>query len=117
MHRWFAAKEVHGVPTELHIITVSRNTLSPVEYNASYRSITAFRTRELDRMVAAFRLHTNEPLLYNITLPSQVMTEFKLSRMVRFSTSSWDGLPIIRHQGVWDFYNHIGWDHKRKKFI
>jgi hypothetical protein len=34
-----------------------------------------------------------------------------------WSDHKWHSLPILEHESIWEFYTHIGYDHKKKKYI
>jgi hypothetical protein len=97
------SKGSHGKYVELHKVTM--------DGYAEVRSSNAFfyndRKMKRDRKLGFMWMSRNEE--------SHLM-ELEVAREFATKTPLWDRLPIIEHESIWAFYDHIGYDYKTKKY-
>lgn len=109
---------VSGKPTAYHVVTIPGLGL-PGGY-ISIISADAFRKRESRRsfgfpgkkpkVVPRIRYHLRWAYDYLISAKSD-------SRVEKITGKTWrKGLPIHKHKSLWDFYNYIGYDHKKNRY-
>ena len=110
-----AAELVDGRHVVLHVI---RQPLA--DEPGFYRSAVsgnAFKERETK--IWYDRYYTKRkvmPRQFSVMYSFDFQIEKKIM-LDRDSDHEWHTLPILEHESIWEFYKHVGYDHKKKKYI
>jgi len=111
----FAVELINGKEVLLHVIRQPLVT-EPGFYRASL-SGNAFKSREIK--IWYDRYYTKRkvmPRQFSIRYSSDFEIETRLV-VNKYLDHQWWSLPILDHESIWEFYKHIGYDHKKKKYI
>ena len=101
----------------LHIITTDKDD----RWYTSVISIESFKRREIER---AFPTKRNDDGSYTcIPIPKGPYYSLKQRWEYEWDKAMWGNLKIdkidtvIEHTNVWDFYRHIRYDYKKKRYL
>lgn len=117
-NRWVAVEwdetVIGGRISAYHVITIPGSGLK--NGYVSQASASAYRNREAERFFG--RKRKPRRVRYDLSNAWIWLHDRAMHRRVeRQCGEKFDrGLPIIRHASLWDFYNAIGYDHKRDRY-
>lgn len=108
---------------------VSRNRIDgPGSYRATL-SYEAFRMREIKRAFpdlkrglinGGIRCHWYSLYIKeHFDEEREMIQKINVGLLGRRVINPWEekDIPVIHHESIWEFYKHIGYDYKRKKYI
>lgn len=111
---------LNGEPVAYHVFRIPGCGLKGGYW--AIGSYNAFRRREGERHFGKNCAKTRRPTRYSMKMAYDHLFDSRCDRRIERAClaagqKGWrHGLPIHRHASIWDFYEAIGFDHKRNRY-
>lgn len=107
--QWTLIEFNHRNPVARHIIHLNHEYRQIVSY-------TYFTDRELGRGFGSKKVAPKHFGSSEHRAGVELLSDARKLHPSQFNSFA-DNLPIFEHDTIWDFYNSIGYDYKKKKYI